>query len=89
MEFTDFLSPHYDFYNTETKLYTNKRGAGLYAVLNWMVRAICLLERFKQALSWSQVGLGVGVLSYKRLVIISKVELSIELISLIDFFWLW
>ncbi len=44
MEFTDFLSPYYDFYNAETKLYTNKRGAGLYAVLNWMVRAICLLE---------------------------------------------
>ena len=25
-------------------MYTNKRGAGLYAVLNWMVRAITLLE---------------------------------------------
>ena len=44
MEFSDFLLMHYEWYNVKTKHYKHNRGAGLYAVLNWVLRSLSLLE---------------------------------------------
>lgn len=35
---------HYDYYNPETKTYTHSREAGLYAMLNWSLKMVCMLE---------------------------------------------
>ena len=34
----------YDTYNESTKTYSHGRSAGLFAMLNWVLRQICLLE---------------------------------------------
>ena len=44
MDFSDFLLMYYEWYNFETKHYKQNRGAGLYAVLNWALRSLSLLE---------------------------------------------
>lgn len=44
MDFSDFLLMYYEWYTVETKHYKQTRGAGLYAVLNWALRSLSLLE---------------------------------------------
>lgn len=43
MELKDFLT-HWDKYDIETKTYIHSREAGLYSMLNWCLRTVCLLE---------------------------------------------
>ena len=44
MDFSDFLLMYYEWYNVETKHYKQTRGAGLYAILNWSLKSLSLLE---------------------------------------------
>ena len=43
MELNEILT-HHDRYDIETRTYTHRRESGLYSILNWAVRQICLLE---------------------------------------------
>jgi hypothetical protein len=39
-----FLYSHYDSYDDINKIYSHKRGAGLFSQLNWVIRMVSLLE---------------------------------------------
>jgi len=43
MELENFLTLH-DKYDLETKTYSHSREAGLFSMLNWTLRTVCLLE---------------------------------------------